>query len=504
MRAALAVATAVLVASSSVAVAQDTPTDMHEAVTRLVETSLGPAVAEVAGSSPLRLAVFGFGNKNGAINPSMGLLPVTIQGEIETALRAYLSKNASGKFFVISSDPGLVQVFQTASLDPSGINSSDIPAARTLLQQVNIPIAIVGKYSFLEPKDAPSSTNDPTASITLIRPTDTKDFTISISKQDIVNLAGSGDPNTKPTKKFNVAIEYKQNNSLADTDANAWKHIALQTSTSPDSAAHNVFFMVLKPEMKGKRYRVVIENKGPTPEDLISLDDTDDGVDIPNPGVTLAAKNAFIKDRLWAAAILIDGVNSFYQATGEKTAAGQEVIGPVVRHPSVVSKWILTAPDKSLVPATHTEALTGGIQYAEADDATDNIGAARELSKTERFKNAKFTTGQGSKQAIPGFQKNTEYADAFVFSDANASLAETVGITNDVGMIAVHFYGEELPPALKGYSVESAGTTTGAEVPHKVFPIVVRLEKNPEQVWRIFYRYEGDPTIPTDLVPFTN
>jgi hypothetical protein len=264
--------------------------------------------------------------------------------------------------------------------------------------------------------------------------------------------------------------------------------------------------MVLKPEMKGKRYRISMANNGPLVEELWQTNNTDD-----DPNLSIderKAINAFLKDRIWAPALLIDGVNSFYQKTGDTNSVGQEIIGPVVRHPLAVSKWILTPSGKALQSAENNVVnLPSGYEHGEEDDDTDKGTAAKELKKEERFKNAKFVNGNGNSQIIPGFQKNLDFADAFVFTDANTSLAETVGITNDVGMIAIHFYGEKLPPGVvvrKAAFKGRAGTTTGSELPHKVFPVIIRLEENPEQVWRIFYRYEGDPGIPTDLVPVTD
>jgi len=50
------------------------------------------------------------------------------------------------------------------------------------------------------------------------------------------------------------------------------------------------------------------------------------------------------RKRLYAVAVLIDGVNSFYQ----KGVDGK--LGPVVVHPKNAQKWILSGPETKVVP----------------------------------------------------------------------------------------------------------------------------------------------------------
>ena len=100
---------------------------------------------------------------------------------------------------------------------------------------------------------------------------------------------------------------------------------------------------------------------------------------------------------------------------------------------------------------------------------------------------------------VRGFQQSAEFAEAFTFTDTAESVAEEVGITNDVGMIAIHFYAEALPPAdlMQG----GGATKPGAILKNPVFPVIFRLEDNPHEVWRVFYRYSGDEPDDLDLQP---
>src|ERR1700722_6273967 len=71
------------------------------AAKKAVESKLGPAILKINAVQELRVAVFPFGDESDKATVKLGMAPRVVQGEIETALRAFLSARAPGKFTVL-------------------------------------------------------------------------------------------------------------------------------------------------------------------------------------------------------------------------------------------------------------------------------------------------------------------------------------------------------------------------------------------------------------------
>lgn len=219
--------------------------------------------------------------------------------------------------------------------------------------------------------------------------------------------------------------------------------LPLQRSTDPDSGYFNALFLVLPRQMVGTEYQLRVTNRG-TP--------------------SLVSRTAD-KSRLFGAVVTVDGVNTVYQDTGY----GQ--VGPVVRHPKNCVNWLLSGPGHALVPDAHSPQ---GYRIESTSGAGQSV------------------------LTIPGFQNGPQYAKAFTFAMVRDSVAENLGITNDIGMIAVHFYPEVLPgdqPPMPVVEKSLGATRPGRDIANPVFKVRASLKDNPVEVWRIFYRYEDDPTL---------
>jgi len=179
-------------------------------------------------------------------------------------------------------------------------------------------------------------------------------------------------------------------------------------------------------------------------------------------------------DRLFGAALLIDGVSAFMRASGKQ-------FHRVSGEPSTLPKWILTPVGKRMV-----------------QDRGNVPG---------RFEGGKLikTTGPGGSvvQAL-GFQKGSRVAGSFVFSTAAKSVAAPELLSlKKIGTISVYFFAEEIPgDSPLGESDDGPGTKKSKDVPSRTFVVKgLKWHPSPVEVWHIIYRYEGDPTLPRNLKP---
>ncbi len=181
----------------------------------------------------------------------------------------------------------------------------------------------------------------------------------------------------------------------------------------------------------------------------------------------LYAPNKYLQGEL-IIALLIDGVNSFYQDQGNGS------VGPVIRHPKNCDKWILSGPGYRIIA-----------------DSSDPSG----------YRLQSVNSKGHSVIDVPGFQKDDQYADAFLFVKSGVSIAESIGITNDVGVIEAHFYAQKLPGDTRiGEAVATRrshlGTGAGPQVENPVCAIRFDMYQKPVSVIRIFYGSESDCPIP--------
>ncbi|MCI5196182.1 MAG: hypothetical protein D3919_08125 [Candidatus Electrothrix sp. AW5] len=395
-----------------------------------------------------RLAVFPFGDSDGNVTISMHEPNTVLQGE----LISNLMKKAQGNYLVLDK-AGLKKEFRAAGIDASGVASNDPKNTANILKKIGVDVAVVGSI------DAKSAAQVKKNKLTKIN------VSVTIIYQDgaadqIAGTASPEDikpPTTEPSSRFGV--------QLFLTGRGAEEEIPLITSKKPNSEYHNVFFATIPNDLlfgtDAASYKIRISNKGePSLGFPMNQEDKD-------------------KERLFAVAVTIDGVNSIYQDQGNGT------IGPVVVHPRNTRKWILSGPNQKLVL-----------------DSTRPTG----------YRLRSVSNAGNSVVDILGFQKDRNTAKKFIFAKPSESIAETVGITNDIGVITVHFYPEEMKEDIKALREmtdtrswgPNIGTKPGVSVNNPVVPIKLKLKPNPVEVWRIFYRKKADCPIETeDRIPVT-
>ena len=296
----------------------DIATDLAQAAQRLVE-KIGPMLAaNQPQGRKTRVGIFAFGDSTDKATAVMGNLPVLIQGELVIHLRSYLGRQAPGKFTVFDRQQ-LELVFSSCGLSPVGIAANTPVLACKIMNQAHIDIAVVGCYHTRAPQSSLARACELTA-VTIFAPKgDIHRYSTQVSGDDL--RANSGSSPQKASRRFQVEFAVKMNDQAPDDDHQAWRRIPLQRLDDPNSSLHNSYFLVLKPEMQGRRYQIRLINNGTPQLEPHPLD----------------------RDRLIAVALSIDGVNSFYQDHGNGR------IGPVARHPARSQKWALTAPGRRLV-----------------------------------------------------------------------------------------------------------------------------------------------------------
>jgi len=173
------------------------------------------------------------------------------------------------------------------------------------------------------------------------------------------------------------------------------------------------------------------------------------------------------RSRLYSVAVQIDGVNSMFQKRPDGS------IGPFLGHARNASHWIISGPNDLIVADSSSP---GGFRLQKS-------------------------TGPGhSIIEIPGFQKDDNVADEFIFVNGRDSLASTLGVTSSIGIITVTFFSEDLPGdqlprrldfAEVGRGGADFGTRPGDPVANPVFTVSPKMKAEIAEEWQIFYRQEG-------------
>ncbi|WLE96905.1 MAG: hypothetical protein QTN59_19780 [Candidatus Electrothrix communis] len=360
-----------------------------------------------------------------------------------------LMKHAKGKYLVLDK-AGLKKEFRAAGIDPSGIASNDPKNTAEIIKKIGVDVAIVGS---IDAKSAVQVQKDGLKKINVA-------VTIIYKDGSADQIAGTGSPSdiqpptTIKSRRFGV--------QLFLTGRGAEEEISLITSKNPDSEYHNVFFAEIPDNLAfgtdAASYKIRISNSG-------------------RPEVKFY--NEKDMERIFGVAVTIDGVNSLYQDQGNGST------GPVVVHPRNARKWIISGPGQKLVP---------------------------DSSRPTRYRLEAVSDVKYSHSVIDilGFQRDSRTAEKFIFANPRESIAETVGITNDIGVITVHFYPEDMKNDTTTSQTREMpvrldlGTKPGKPVNNPVVAVNPKLKPNPVEVWRIFYRKKGDcPVKQEDRFPVT-
>lgn len=390
------------------------------------------AVEQKQGSKTFRVAVFPFGNSQGRATLDMYEAITILQGE----LIYNLIDGSEGRFFVLDK-AALASAFQDAGVDPRGVSTANPRRTAEVLKKIDVDAAVVGSFGV---KDR----SEPFKGIIRERgegPADVRMVgTLVFQDGTFRQLSGAVSPGNldvfagmnRKSGRFKVEL-------LMDG-----RPLPLYRHRDEHSEEARNMYLILPRSARGKEYQIRLTNTGQgTPGHM-------------NPNVD------WERLRLFGAAVTIDGVNSIYQDTG----GGK--IGPVSVHPKNARKWILCGRGVRMVP---DQQARYGYRFTRA-------------------------SGEGGAQiTLRGFQESDKTARAFTFATAGESVAQTLGISNEIGSISVYFFSQSIRDdrATVAYSAAGSGTTAGRRVPSGTFRVSVAYHRNPVEAWRIIYRYQGDP-----------
>ncbi len=440
--------TSVLLTSfvSANAASGQTASDMAELAQHLA-TQIKSKLAAKFGGQPqqTRVAIFPFGNSHGKITREFYAPNKHLQGELIIALRqADLPKGT----FVLD-QAGLAREFQGAGIDPSQINPDKPATTSQALQKIGVAAAVVGKFDAASPWEAIEQDH-----IEIIASMMYQDGTVDRGVGGQVSPIDDHDQFNFPSSSLEDAGRFAVELLAKNPQTGQYQKLPLITSREPGPG--QVLFCVV-PEWipvgtPQARFRIRLANAG-----------------TPIAGKITNQDRALEKRRLYAVVLTIDGVNSIYQDQGNGT------FGPVTRHPKNCAYWILSGPGDKLI-------------------AAPNAPSGYRLQRVP---------GLGhSVVDIPGFQRDNRYAQAFLFAETQESIAQSVGITHDIGVIEAHFYPQQLPGdqkvTVKGVPsrLSGIGTKAGKPVENPIFQVRPKLYRSSAASVRIFYGREPDCPIP--------
>lgn len=438
--------------------------DILEATNEIV-CQLGPKIVDLASSRRFKIGVFAFGDQKGNATSAMGNLPVVIQNEIIQSLSKYLGQKAKGKFAVLE-QAQLQECFLDESADPVGLSPDKVKTTQAILKKAKLDIAILGKYDIqsVDLKEGKQESITIQTSVFVTKTAQKWDTSAKVAARDIENQSGVA--KEKISHRFDVQFFVKKDDKQPDNDPTAWQKLPLYTFKNASEEFTNASLLVVPTEMEGKRYKICVVNQGEPALEEHPLD----------------------IDRLFAFSLLVDGVDSFCHKKENGTFA------PTVVHYSKARKWILTPPGKKLIPDKE-----GMLRNSLPTDSEFQL-----LNHTKIENSKLVAVGPSEKPEnkieIMGFQKGREKADSFLFGTGEQSVASEIGITNNLGLITVYVYAEKLPkierkPKNLGRGVStctSMGTVKGEEIVSMTKPTRFPLSKEPCEIIRIFYRYEGN------------
>ena len=423
--------------------------DAEEAVgLRISMKRLAPQIADIIqrhqAGRRCDVAVFPFGDEAGKAGKSLGVTPQVVQGELILGLKAQSEKVS------VLGPVGLKTVCLDAGVSVAAVGPANPSAVAEFLTQVKLDVAVVGSVTPHGDSHAKTAihahvvfANGVTESCQTICTEDLQGQ-LGVSPDHVESVPPALGASVGSQFEVEILIDGQKRELLqcADPSSAFWKVRFLKLQ--PDDLGEG-------PESLGKRFSVRMTNLAVSERDEQSFPTG--------------------RGRLFAAALLLDGVNSIYHLEDDRRV-------PVIRHPRHVRRWILTSPGWFV-----HEAPTGQ-------------GAFR-LSKTKRRGHSSLT--------VKGFQRTKHLAEAFRFGDSQDSVAAaTLGITNDIGMISVHFFPEKTAaPQLAqapGVARRTAGVVAGETITQKTIHISAKFEENPVEVWRIFY-FEDASDLPPDVDP---
>jgi len=404
---------------------------------------LATAIKNKLPGSP-RVVVMPFSNRKGNVDPSFAATITELQGELQSSLR----KEKAG---LVLPKRSIARGLTDAGLDPTALDISDPAGTGTHLAALKWDAVVMGQFDATGPAAlAASTTNDLTWNITIIF--QSGDF--SQHDFDSTKACVPAPSTMAPCGRFNVEI-------LVGGSV-----LPFLTDPHDDSIYHNVKFLQIDPSMVGSEYQIRLTDNG-------------------TPDAGFESSRVPESDRVFGAAVLIDGIDSFARETGRiNPTTGTPEVDFAQVHPKNAFRWLLTSPGRVIRPEpSHPE----GFILADAPPGNDH-----------------------SSRTVHGYQMGAETAAAFTFAHSVSGelTAELLGVTEDIGMIQVSFYarkldGDRMLPSHRN-NTAGLGTRPGRELKHGVQRVSPKFHNDPVEIWRIYYRTDTSafPVPSTSLVPF--
>lgn len=427
-------------------------------------------------SPPFRIAVFPFGDKSWdyendkELPDRLSLRSIEVQGAINSALRNGLKVAAPGKF-VLLDQFGLKREFERAGIDPVSISPKNDRLAE-LLKELRIDAAVVGRAGSPDfnrvaepaPQVAPGAppmvewVNYPSGSFTA-----SVIFAETMRPKTIV-------PGEVYAPSTGLAIgNYQRIQFSVQSRANSrlnWEKIPLVMSQSQELCA------ALEPNHLNAEYRVVVTNAGHRPNEVDSFLG---GIVNPDP-----AKERL---RIFGVAVMIDGVNSFFQDTG----AGE--LGPVALFPTDAQKWVLGPPGYLLSAGEHGKPMQQFVGPRNSDHSTITV--------------AGFQNGKSQAKAF-------QFAKVAALDGAKPIVAETLGISQSIGLISIYVFAKKIDgdkmfgsaAAPAPSDPPSIGTAAGRAFANPVFNLKIDFHPQPVMQFHVNYRLKSEIQVfSPNLVP---
>jgi hypothetical protein len=457
--------------------------------------------ASCAGNKPATgkhiVAVLKFTDKNYKYDSNtMGNLGYVAASLLQDKLKAELSKGATAGKFEVLDQSSIDLLFSVNSTSKLGVFTPNIGNTRKICKGVGIDVVVASRFLFDDIRDVQKSLtyDDVRVEASAIFPSADEAFSTSVRPDDVLlhssvgaippNTPGGGTPPNQITpnkngdpRLFDVEFFLRVNlGNKNDSDPNVWQPMPLKVAVNPNSAGYGTFFLELdEAKHKNKRFKIRLKYKGPRS----------------------AVTDRLARERIYAAALTIDGLDSFYHPGGSK-------LRPKFVHAQKAMKWVLTPPGFIITaspqrnmpyPAPYAWGAKVGLGTSAADPRHKGLG----LRDSERIKNGRIQRVGGlghSSVDVRGFQNGPKFAEAFVFKTGGTSLANLAGSVADVGEIKVYIYGEELPLPVGVTAAIQAGVGAGVKLSNPVLPIRLRLDQDPHEVWTIKYRYKNSKNPP--------
>lgn len=428
----------------------------------------------VYGLDQPNIAVLPFSNEDGDVTLDTAETLVSLQGELISALK----KENLGTVLDLKD---IKKSFARTKVSPGDINPVTKSAAAEAMKKLEWHCCITGSFDIKDTGDAKLSFSKRKAlklALSMIYAASDADpgnnnnnvpknkdpknnGVVSVNQNELPVNPGIVTPPSTPaiSGRFDVSL-------VCDG-----KPLNLMIDRTPSSTFHNAFFVELDPSMIGKEYTVVLKCTGNIP--------TGPPSGYYNPDTNLE------ENRVFGAALLVDGVDSFAHPNGLTKRDGTPQYSLQACHSKNAIRWLLTKPAKVI---KRNPSVPGGFTVAYGTNGNDH-----------------------SVRPVPGFQMDGKTAASFTFAETGSGVtaAEMVGTTNDIGMIAVHFYQQKLPGDKKNATAgvnraAGLGTKPGRPQKHGVYKVSVDFHNSPVESWRIFYRAKGTkPPVPEEnLVPY--